>query len=205
MNLERDIDRLLIKDGKQWRNRQGPAPDLHSMMNRIGVDGSARRTARIRPMLLVAAAVVIVALGAGVFQLVLANEQHTAHSPANSVSHGSTPPLVVCGTTLSNLPAGAYLLDLNLAADRAAPGLSAGGLFYVRVADGCDHGATLTITPAAAARVVKTARAGDGEIVAASVQPLASSFVIGWAGPNGSGTVPIELSPQDIRTSSTSK
>jgi hypothetical protein len=84
------------------------------------------------------------------------------------------PPLVVCGTTLSNSPAVPVTFDATrplAAGNDQGPG----GLIYIMVARGCDHGSHVTWDPSAAARLVKAAYAQDGQPVVVVLQPCGES------------------------------
>ena len=69
-------------------------------------------------------------------------------SPQRSTA---APPTVVCGTTLSTSPAGATIDDATIdppVITRTTVGSGYAGLgpVFLRVATGCDHGVTLSIT-----------------------------------------------------------
>lgn len=97
------------------------------------------------------------------------------------------PAAVVCGTTLATTPAGPVLADAShgpVTVDAA----SVGGRLYLRVADGCDRGADVTV-PAGAAVVVATARAEDGRPAAVVLAPARPVFDVTVGHPDGTTSV----------------
>lgn len=96
----------------------------------------------------------------------------------------AAPPLVICGTTMSSTAAGAVLYDATtdppLIVARSAGDVlrSAGdvlvsasslGVVFLRLANGCSRGVTLSIEPASAATIAREARADDGLTVAVAL------------------------------------
>ena len=162
----------------------------------------SQRQGQFRPALLTAAVVVIIVLAACLFQFVRSQLQTAGPDGPRS---SAAPPLVVCGTTMSTAEAGPNLFDLNSALDRASISESVDSLYYLQFVDGCDIGATFSINPVPAARIIKTAHTTDGKTKAISLQPLATSITISWTGPSGHGTIVIKLNPGDIQSLRVSK
>lgn len=71
-------------------------------------------------------------------------------------------PTVVCGTTLSSGPEGPVLEDA-VHRHQTITEASSGDVLYIKVSDGCKHGAQVTWTPSSAATLVKQALAKDGQ------------------------------------------
>lgn len=88
----------------------------------------------------------------------------------------AAPPTVVCGTTIWDAPAGAVVLDVSDGG--TVTNLSVGGYLFLRVNRGCQAGASVTIVPAAAGKIMKTARARDGRAAAVVIMPERPSFDI---------------------------
>lgn len=88
---------------------------------------------------------------------------------SSSERSSAAPLLKVCGKTLSSSPNGPVLFDV---AGRSIglPYLTPGGRIYLRVAAGCEHGATFQIDPAGAASVAAEADARDHLPVAVVLQ-----------------------------------
>ena len=94
----------------------------------------------------------------------------------------AAPPTVVCATTLNSTPAGAVMLDATselpvITSTTAGGGFSGLGPVYLRVAAGCDHGVTVSISPEGAATIAREADARDG-LPAAVVLDVMSSVEI---------------------------
>jgi hypothetical protein len=82
----------------------------------------------------------------------------------------AAPPTKVCGTVLSDSPAGWVVAD----ATRHLPTITAytgNGVLIFRVARGCDQGARVSWTPVSAAHVIKTVHAKDGGVTAVVMRP----------------------------------
>jgi hypothetical protein len=90
----------------------------------------------------------------------------------------AAPPLVVCGTTLSTSVAGPVIYDLNGGGVRVITSASVGGFVFLRVAEGCTQGATVSIEPVGAATIVKEARAQDGEPAAIVLMPTSATATV---------------------------
>ncbi len=100
-------------------------------------------------------------------------------SPQRSTA---APPTVVCGTTLSTSPAGATIDDATIdppVITRTTVGSGYAGLgpVFLRVATGCDHGVTLSITPAGTATITREADARDGLPAAVVLDVLSNAEI----------------------------
>lgn len=94
-------------------------------------------------------------------------------APSTSYS-SAAPPLRVCGTTMSTSAAGVALFDVS---EHSIDLLSRspGGDVYLLVARGCSHGAVVSRTPAASARLVRNVLAQDGRSAAVVLAPSRSA------------------------------
>lgn len=87
----------------------------------------------------------------------------------------AAPPLVVCGVTLSDSPAGALIYEItnkDFNGKIAVNGATVGGVVYVRVADGCVHGSEVTLTPPDGFETVRQVLATDHLPVAVVLRPV---------------------------------
>lgn len=92
---------------------------------------------------------------------------------SGSEASSGAPPTVICGKTLNATASGAVVYD----ATKTLPVIdapSSRGLLFIRVADGCSNGATVSWTPRSAASVIDQATAEDGATVAIVLQPASS-------------------------------
>ena len=103
--------------------------------------------------------------------------------------HGSSaaPPLVYCGATLSDSPAGPIMVIVN-APQQKVTEASVGGDIYLRLSSDCDHGATVSL-PKAAGTIVKEALAKDRKPAAVVIQPLQDDFTVTVTGDDGTARV----------------
>jgi hypothetical protein len=97
---------------------------------------------------------------------------------ASSPSSSGVPPWVVCGTTVL---AGAAAPDIT---DVSAPGhtfsvdsTTVGGIDLLLTRD-CAHGVAVSIQPADAAGITRSAAASDGAMAAVTIDPRQSQFVV---------------------------
>ena len=96
----------------------------------------------------------------------------------------AAPPLRVCGTTMSTSAAGVVLFDVSKhSIDLLAR--SPGGDVYLLVAKGCSHGAVVSWTPAASARLVRNVWAQDGRSAAVVLAPSRSATLDVHVAQNG--------------------
>lgn len=92
-------------------------------------------------------------------------------------SSTGAPPLTVCGTTLWSGAAGATITDATTSTTSISS-VSAGGLVFLRLIKGCDHGVSVSIEPVAAARVTKKALATDHKVAGIAIHPLRARFTV---------------------------
>lgn len=76
--------------------------------------------------------------------------------------------MVICGQTLSETPAGAVLTDATVAG-RVDGRLTSRDAVFIRLSNGCEHGAQVTFTPADKVTTIARANATDGHLVAVAV------------------------------------
>jgi hypothetical protein len=98
-----------------------------------------------------------------------------ASSGSRPVSLHAAGPLVVCGVTVSSSPAGAFVYDITskgFKSSQVVTYVSTHGDVYVRVAEGCDQGSTVAITPSDAFAIVRAVSAKDGRPVLVILKPL---------------------------------
>src|SRR5262249_49188049 len=84
-----------------------------------------------------------------------------AGTTACETSTSRAPPIVECGTTLSDSISGAVVFDATHKLP-VSNFQSRDALIFLRVARGCDHGSHVRWVPSTAARRVGVAYAGDG-------------------------------------------
>jgi len=112
----------------------------------------------------------------------------------------AAPPLVVCGTTVINSPAGAAVYDIGRHHHVTQPvtNMTVGNAIYVRVSDSCAHGAKVTIRPATAFSITRTVRAADGRDVLVVLRPNAEPVATLTASRSGvvMGTLSIDITGQ---------
>jgi hypothetical protein len=103
--------------------------------------------------------------------------------------HGSSaaPPLVYCGATLSDAPAGAVMVIVK-APQQKVTEATTGGDIYLRVSSDCDHGATV-ILPRGAGAIVKEALTKDRRPAAVVIQPSQDDFTVTVTGNDGTTRV----------------
>jgi hypothetical protein len=95
-------------------------------------------------------------------------------SCTDAAKSSAAPPTKVCGVTMSSSAAGAVLEDVSRG-DVDLPGVSVGGNIYLRVAQGCRHGAVVTWTPPDGARLVLDVKSQDGHSTAVVLKPRGST------------------------------
>ena len=88
----------------------------------------------------------------------------------------AAPPLVVCGQTISKLPAGAILQDVSKGGTVTHG--SAGGYIYLLVSESCDNGVAVRWEPTTAAQKITVAKTSDGRLAAVVLQPLRTTFTV---------------------------
>lgn len=92
-----------------------------------------------------------------------------------SAPSSAAPPLVVCGQTLNDTPAGAVLTDATVAG-RVDGRLTSRNAVFIRVSNDCNRGAQVTFTPADKVTTIARATAKDGQLVAIGVtSPVAAT------------------------------
>ena len=101
-----------------------------------------------------------------------------------TVPSTKAPPTVICGTTLSDSAAGAYVQDASSGAATVSH-VSVGGDIYLKLSANCHTGASVTIAPSSAASVVAQARADDGATAAIVLHPRITKFDIQVHRPSG--------------------
>ena len=99
-------------------------------------------------------------------------------APECDVVSSAAPPTVVCGQVLGGSIAGATVFDIShrqtaeaLPAPATIDAVTAGNEVYLRVSDGCVHGADVAMTPTDSYTVDKTALAFDGKPTAVVLCP----------------------------------
>jgi hypothetical protein len=97
-------------------------------------------------------------------------------------------PTVICGQTVSNTAAGAVVTDATRGAAVTVTNQTAGGV-VLRLSDSCTYGATITITPSAAMRIIAEAHARDDRLAAAVLRPIAATADVVVAHPDGTSTM----------------
>lgn len=123
----------------------------------------------------------------------------TVLSGCDTTGSSGAPPLVVCGTTLSRSAAGPVLDDV--ASGGRVESLSVGGWMFLKVSRDCDHGATVTWSPNAAANLLGTARASDGRAAAVVLRPNENRFTITLQEGKRKTQVVVDLPPRPTPTS----
>ena len=103
------------------------------------------------------------------------------------------PPMVVCGQVLSTSLAGAVLIDATRDTTYVST-VSAEGLIFLQLTDGCGEGVDVSVNPVDAATVIVRALARDRRAVAIGLQPKRPTFEIALERPSGvSGSVTVAL------------
>ena len=120
-----------------------------------------------------------------------------------SYASSGAPPTVVCGTTIWSAAAGAVVQDVS--SGGTVHTVSAGLNLFLRVSKGCGEGASVSIRPSEAATITKVARAQDGRIAAAVIQPHQTRFRVVLRRADGTTkTVRVELGPLPLPTTTRS-
>ena len=102
-------------------------------------------------------------------------------------SSTGAPPVRICGTTLYAGDSGADVTDgTGTGTVNAVVTGGAADLVIVRLAAGCAHGATYTLSPAGAVRVTAVAHSRDGRTTAVVLQLGHRSALLGVWHPDGS-------------------
>jgi hypothetical protein len=118
------------------------------------------------------------------------------------VGTSAAPPTVVCGHVLGGSAAGAVVYNVShrqtpdaYPAPGTIDGLTGGNEVFLRVSDGCVHGADITITPSDAYTVDKTAAALDGKPAAVVLCPsrYVPTTVTATVGGQAVGTASINI------------
>jgi hypothetical protein len=103
------------------------------------------------------------------------------------------PPLIVCGTTLSDVAAGALMTDATVP-HASITRETGGNVVILKVSPGCEHGGSYVIDPPTAASLSKTAPADDHKVAAVVLSPKIASFDVRVTHPDGStGIVEVRL------------
>ena len=101
--------------------------------------------------------------------------------------------MVVCGQVLSTSLAGAVLIDATRDTTYVST-VSAEGLIFLQLTDGCGEGVDVSVNPVDAATVIVRALARDRRAVAIGLQPKRPTFEIALERPSGvSGSVTVAL------------
>lgn len=138
----------------------------------------------LRKRTMVAAAVsaaCIIAISVGIW-LGTNSDDRSTFRPGSSIDESEpaksskAPPWVVCGQTLWNAPAGAYVERLG-SAPSTITAVSAGNNIFIDLRTGCEKGAKVTVQPKAA-RVEARSLAKDGKLAAIVLHPRTKSFSI---------------------------
>ncbi len=88
----------------------------------------------------------------------------------------AAPPLTICGQTLYSGANGPVVTDATTQA-RVEGLLTADNAVFIRLAPGCDVGASITIEPAASGTVVAKATARQGGLIAVEIRPSSRGTV----------------------------
>lgn len=120
---------------------------------------------------------------------------------AGTAGSSAAPPLVVCGTTLSDSAAGPALFDATSQRLRV-PVADAGNQVYLKVASTCARGAAIELEPADAASIVAHADARDGQPAAVVISISKTETVVVSGRRDGaivaSATlIPLPMCPRD--------